>query len=68
MAFVLRRTARVAGVLAGLVLIGLWVVHLPSVRARVLDRARAYAEQELGVTLQSASLRYNLFTTSRPTP
>jgi outer membrane protein assembly factor BamA len=52
----------VAGVLAGLLLIGLWVLHLASVRSRVLDRARAYAERELGITLSASSLSYSLFT------
>jgi outer membrane protein assembly complex protein YaeT len=52
----------VAGVLAGLLLLGLGVLHLPSVRGRVLDRARAYAERELGLRLSASSLSYSLLT------
>jgi hypothetical protein len=57
-----RRLARLAGFLAGLILLGLAVLHLPSVRARVLDRVRGYAERELGIALRASSLGYNLFT------
>jgi hypothetical protein len=45
-------------------MIGVAVLHLPPVRSRVLDRARAYAEREFGVTLRASSLGYNLFTRS----
>src|SRR5262245_33745146 len=62
MARLLRRLLRVAVVLIGLFLIGLLVVHLPPVRARVLDRVRGYAAQELGIALQASSLGYNLAT------
>jgi len=44
--------------------IGLAVLHLPSVRGRVLERARAYAEREFGVALRASSLGYNLLTRS----
>jgi outer membrane protein assembly complex protein YaeT len=60
----LRRLARATGLLAGLILIGLVVLHLPPVRSRVLDRARGYAERELGVALRASSLGYNLLTRS----
>ena len=56
-----RRLARLTGVVAGLILIGLAVLHLPSVRSGVLDRARAYVQREFGVTLKASSLSYNLF-------
>jgi len=58
----LRRLARLAGVLSGLLLIGLLVLHLPSVRGRVLDRVRGYAERELGLALRASGLSYNLLT------
>jgi outer membrane protein assembly complex protein YaeT len=54
----------VAVVLVGLILIGLAVLHLPPVRARVLDRVRGHAAQEFGIALQASSLGYNLFTRS----
>src|SRR5436190_9052138 len=57
-----RRLARLAGALFGLLLIGLVVLHLPSVRGRVLDRVRGYAERELGLALRASSLSYNLLT------
>jgi outer membrane protein assembly factor BamA/autotransporter translocation and assembly factor TamB len=56
----IRRLRRLAAVLAGLVVLGLAVVHLPPIRSRVLDRGRAYAEREFGVALRASSLRYNL--------
>jgi outer membrane protein assembly complex protein YaeT len=59
-----RRLAWLAAVLAGLILIGLGVLHLPSVRGRVLDRVRSYAERELGLNLRASGLSYNLFTRS----
>jgi outer membrane protein insertion porin family len=59
-----RRLARLAGALAGLLLIVLAVLHLPSVRSRVLDRARLYAQRELGVELRVSRLRYNVLTRS----
>ena len=58
------RLARLAVVLIGLILIGLAVLHLPPVRARVLDRVRGYAQQEFGIALQASSLGYNLLTRS----
>src|SRR6185436_16298900 len=60
----LRRLARAAAVLAALLLIALAVLHLPWVRGRVLDRARGYAERELGLALRSSGLGYNLLTRS----
>ena len=57
-----RRLVRLAVVLIGLILIGLAVLHLPPVRARVLDRVRGYAAQELGMALQASSLGYNVLT------
>jgi len=59
-----RRLARVAGVLAGLIVVGLAALHLPSIRGRVLDRARGYAEREFGLALGASRLSYNLFTRS----
>ena len=59
-----RRLVRLSAILVGLLLIGLAVIHLPSVRRRVLDRARGYAAQELGITLQASSLRYSLLSRS----
>ena len=58
------RLARLAVVLIGLILIGLAVLHLPPVRARVLDRVRGYAQREFGIALQASSLGYNLLTRS----
>jgi outer membrane protein assembly complex protein YaeT len=58
------RLARLAVVLIGLFLIGLAGLHLPPVRARVLDRVRAYALQEFGIRLQASRLGYNLLTRS----
>ena len=58
------RLVRLAVVLIGLILIGLVVLHLPPVRTRVLDRARAYAAQKFGIALQATSLRYNLLSRS----
>ena len=59
-----RRIALVAGVLAGLVLIALTGLHLPSVRGRVLDAGRSYAERQLGLALRASSLDYSLLTRS----
>jgi outer membrane protein assembly factor BamA len=59
-----RRLARLAGFLVVLILIGLAVLHLPPVRGRMLDRARGYAERELGISLRASSLHYNLLTRS----
>ena len=56
-----RRIAVVAAILAGALLLFLAVVHLPPVRARVLEQARAYAARELGVAVDAKSLHYNLF-------
>ncbi len=64
MPVLLRRLARLVLVLAGLLLIGLAVLHLPAVRGRVLDRVRGYAERDYGVVLHASSLGYNLFSRS----
>ena len=53
-----------AALLAALLLIGLAVLHLPSIRGRVLDRARDYASREFDITLGASSLSYNLLTRS----
>ena len=50
--------------LIGVILLGVAVLHLPSIRARVLGRARAYAERELHIALRASSLSYNVFTRS----
>jgi outer membrane protein assembly complex protein YaeT len=59
-----KRVARIAGVVAGLVVLGVVALHLPSVRARVLDRARTYAERELHVAFRASNLSYGLFARS----
>jgi len=59
-----RRLARIAGVLTGVTLLGVAVLHLPSIRARVLERVRVYAGRELDVALRASSLSYNLFARS----
>jgi hypothetical protein len=59
-----RRLVRLSAILVGLLLIGLAVLQLPSVRRRVLERARGYAAQELGITLQASSLGYSLLSRS----
>jgi len=59
-----KRVARIAGVVAGLVLLGVVALQHPSIRARVFDRARAYAERELHLVLRASSLSYSLFTRS----
>jgi outer membrane protein assembly factor BamA len=60
----LARLARAAGLLVVSILVGVAVLHLPSVRSRVLDRARGYAERELGIALRASGLGYNLLTRS----
>src|SRR3954470_1016768 len=54
------RLVRLAIVLIGLLLIGLAVLHLPPIRARVLERVRGYARQELGIVVRASSLHYSL--------
>ena len=56
------RLARGAVVVLGLILIGVLMLHLPPVRARVLDRVRSYAAEHLRIALQASSLRYGLLT------
>ena len=53
-----RRVAVVAAVAAGILLIVFATLHLPFVRARVLERAREYALRELGISVDASSLHY----------
>src|SRR5262245_16702904 len=53
-----------SGVLAGLILLGVAALHHPSIRARVLDRARVYAEREFHIALRASNLSYSLFSRS----
>ena len=59
-----QRLAGTAGILAGLILISLALLHLPSIRSRVLDGARGYAARKFDIALVASSLKYNLFTRS----
>ncbi|HXW07823.1 MAG TPA: translocation/assembly module TamB domain-containing protein [Vicinamibacterales bacterium] len=58
------RLARLAGVLASLILVGIVLLHVPWVRGRVLEYVRTYVDREFGVALRASALRYNLFTRS----
>ena len=53
-----RRVAVGAAVAAGILLIVFATLHLPFVRARVLERAREYAARELGIFVNASSLHY----------
>jgi hypothetical protein len=55
--------AAAASILA-LILLLLAVAHLPFVRTRVLERARAYAARDLGISLEADGLDYSLLTRS----
>src|SRR5688500_7799178 len=59
-----RRLALGAAVSAGVLLIGYATLHLPFVRAAVMERARGYALRELGVVIDAASLHYALLSRS----
>jgi outer membrane protein assembly complex protein YaeT len=54
--------AAAAIVLLGLLLVA--IAHLPFVRAQVLERARAYAVRDLGLSVEADDIQYNLFTRS----
>src|SRR5688572_17124748 len=53
-----------AALSVGVLLIAYATLHLPFVRAAVLERARAYALRELGVVVDASSLRYGLISRS----
>ena len=53
-----RRMGVVAVVGAGFLLIAYTTLHLPFVRARVLEAARGYALRELGIVVDASSLHY----------
>jgi outer membrane protein assembly factor BamA len=55
-----RRIGLGAAVVAGLLSIAYATLHLPFVRARVLERARAYALRDLGIVIDASSLHYAL--------
>lgn len=59
-----RRLAPPAAILAGLILTGVAVLHLPSVRSRVLAYVQGYTERELGVELRASRLDYSLLARS----
>ena len=53
-----RRMGLGAAVVTGILLIAYGTLHLPFVRARVLERAREYALRELGIVIEASSLHY----------
>ena len=59
-----RRMGAGAVVVAGVLLIAYATLHLPFVRARVLERARGYALRELGIVVDASSLHYALLARS----
>ena len=59
-----RRMGAGAVVVAGVLLIAYTTLHLPFVRARVLERARGYALRELGIVVDASSLHYAVFARS----
>jgi hypothetical protein len=56
----IRWAGAAAAAIVALILLLLAVAHLPSVRARVLERARAYATRDLGIVLDADALDYSL--------
>src|SRR5262245_10198596 len=58
------RRVLAAACLASLLATGVVLLHLPAVRARVLDRARGYAQRELGIALTASALDYSLLARS----
>ena len=61
---VVRRIGVGAVVAAGVLLIAYATLHLPFVRARVLERAREYALRELGIVVDASSLHYAILARS----
>ena len=59
-----RRLVIGAAVSVGVLLIAYATLHLPFVRAAVLERARAYTLRELGVVVDASSLHYGLLSRS----
>jgi outer membrane protein assembly factor BamA/autotransporter translocation and assembly factor TamB len=53
-----------AAVIVAMALVSIAAAHLPFVRARVFNWARAQVAQSYGVSIEADELRYNLFTTS----
>ena len=60
----LRRVLLVLTTIVCLALALVLAVHLPPVRARVLEWAGEWASRELGIFIQAEGLRYNLWTMS----
>jgi outer membrane protein insertion porin family len=55
-----RRAAIVLVAIGALALLLIAVAHLPSVRARVLDRVRTFAARDLGLVIDAAALDYRI--------
>jgi outer membrane protein assembly complex protein YaeT len=53
-----------AAAIVALILLLVAVAHLPFVRVRILERARAYAASDLGISLDADGLDYSLLTRS----
>ena len=64
MAKLIRWAVAAAAAIVALILLLLAVAHLPFVRARVLDRARAYAARELSISLEADAIEYSLIARS----
>jgi outer membrane protein assembly factor BamA len=60
----IRWAGAAAAAIVALILLLLAVAHLPFVRARVLERARAYAARDLGISLEADALDYSLIALS----
>ena len=60
----IRWAVAAAAAIVALILLLLAVAHLPFVRARVLDRARAYAARELSISLEADAIEYSLIARS----
>jgi len=60
----IRWAVAAAAAIVALLLLLLAVAHLPFVRARVLDRARAYAARDLGISLEADAIEYSLIARS----
>jgi outer membrane protein assembly complex protein YaeT len=53
-----------AAAIVALILLLVAVAHLPFVRVRIIERARAYAASDLGIVLDAVALDYSLITRS----
>ena len=60
----IRWAVAAAAAIVALILLLLAVAHLPFVRARVLERARAYAARELSISLEADAIEYSLIARS----